>query len=111
MIAPNLSSGVPDARTSPREFLAHLYGVAVERALPLASMAPHLPKPPKGRTLVLGAGKAGGSMAQALEALWPAESPLSGLVVTRYGHIPQRPETVRNYARTQYVRTKKNPTG
>ncbi len=95
MIAPNPSSkvpGVPDARTSPREFLAHLYGVAVERALPLASMAPHLPKPPKGRTLVLGAGKAGGSMAQALEALWPAEAPLSGLVVTRYGHIPPRPE-------------------
>jgi len=40
---------------------------------------------------VLGAGKAGGSMAQALEALWPADAPLSGLVVTRYGHIPPRP--------------------
>lgn len=95
MIAPNPSSevpGVPDARTVPREFLAHLYGVAVERALPLTGMAPHLPKPPKGRTLVLGAGKAGGSMAQALEALWPADAPLSGLVVTRYGHIPPRPE-------------------
>jgi glycerate 2-kinase len=94
MIASNPSSkvpGVPDARTSPRGFLAYLYGVAVERALPLASMAPHLPKPPKGRTLVLGAGKAGGSMAQALEALWPADAPLSGLVVTRYGHIPSRP--------------------
>jgi glycerate-2-kinase len=39
------------------------------------------------RTLVLGAGKAGGSMAQALEALWPADAPLSGLVVTRYGHM------------------------
>ncbi|MCU4122120.1 glycerate kinase [Variovorax sp. N23] len=83
---------VPDARTSPRDFLAHLYGVAVARALPLASMAPHLPRPPRGRTLVLGAGKAGGSMAQALEALWPADAPLSGLVVTRYGHIPLRPE-------------------
>ena len=41
--------------------------------------------------MVLGAGKAGGSMAQALEALWPADAPLSGLVVTRYGHIPPRP--------------------
>src|SRR5512142_1818654 len=95
MIAPNPSSevpGVPDARTAPREFLAHLYGVAVERALPLTGMAPCLPKPPEGRTLVLGAGKAGGSMAQALEALWPADAPLSGLVVTRYGHIPPRPE-------------------
>ena len=40
---------------------------------------------------MLGAGKAGGSMAQALEALWPADAPLSGLVVTRYHHIPPRP--------------------
>jgi glycerate-2-kinase len=46
----------------------------------------------RGRTLVLGAGKAGGSMAQALEALWPPEAPLSGLVVTRYGHVPPRPD-------------------
>ena len=83
---------IPDAHSAPREFLAHLYRVAVERALPLASMGPYLPKPPKGRTLVLGAGKAGGSMAQALEALWPAGAPLSGLVVTRYGHVPPRPE-------------------
>ena len=66
--------------------------MAVERALPLASMGAHLPAPPaEGRTLVLGAGKAGGSMAQALEALWPADAPLSGLVVTRYDHIPPRP--------------------
>ena len=36
-------------------------------------------------------GKAGGAMAQAVEALWPIDAPLSGLVVTRYGHIPQRP--------------------
>lgn len=82
----------PDAHSAPREFLEHLYRVAVERALPLASMGAYLPPPPKGRTLVLGAGKAGGSMVQALEALWPAEAPLSGLVVTRYGHIPPRPE-------------------
>jgi hydroxypyruvate reductase len=64
----------------------------VERALPLESMALCLPSPPRGRTVVLGAGKAGGSMAQALEALWPADAPLSGLVVTRYGHIPRRPD-------------------
>ena len=88
----NASRALPDPHTAPRDFLRHLYGVAVERALPLASMGPHLPKPPKGRTLVLGAGKAGGSMAQALEALWPADAPLSGLVVTRYDHIPPRPE-------------------
>jgi len=75
----------------PREFLQHLFSVAVQRALPLHNMAPFLPAPPRGRTLVLGAGKAGGAMAQALEALWPADAPLSGLVVTRYGHTPPRP--------------------
>ncbi|WP_213955438.1 glycerate kinase [Variovorax sp. dw_954] len=85
-------STVPDARAQPREFLEHIYRVAVDRALPLSTMGAHLPAPPKGRTLVLGAGKAGGSMAQALEALWPVDAPLSGLVVTRYDHIPPRPE-------------------
>jgi hydroxypyruvate reductase len=78
--------------TSPREFLTQLYRAAVQRALPLHSMAPFLPPPPRGRTLVLGAGKAGGAMAQALEALWPADAPLSGLVVTRYHHVPPRPQ-------------------
>jgi hydroxypyruvate reductase len=68
----------------------------VQRALPLHNTAACLPQPPSaqsgGRTIVVGAGKAGGSMAQAVEALWPAEAPLSGLVVTRYHHIPPRPE-------------------
>jgi glycerate 2-kinase len=82
----------PDPRTHPRLFLEHLYGEAVRRALPLHNTAAFLPAPPKGRTLVLGAGKAGGAMAQAVEALWPADAPLSGLVVTRYGHTPPRPE-------------------
>ena len=72
--------------------LRRLYNAAVERALPLHNTAAHLPPPPKGRTLVLGAGKAGGAMAQAVEALWPQNAPLSGLVVTRYGHTPPRPE-------------------
>jgi len=90
-MTPTTPRPIPDAHSAPREFLEHLYRVAVERALPLASMGAYLPAPPKGRTLVLGAGKAGGSMAQALEALWPADAPLSGLVVTRYDHIPPRP--------------------
>ncbi len=81
----------PDPRTQPREFLLHLYQAAVRRALPLHNTAAYLPAPPKGRTLVLGAGKAGGAMAQAVEALWPKEATLSGLVVTRYGHTPPRP--------------------
>ena len=79
---------------SPLTFLRHLYDVAVLRALPLHNTAAHLPPPPdptKGRTVVLGAGKAGGAMAQAVEAWWPKDAPLSGLVVTRYGHTPPRP--------------------
>ncbi|MEJ6007366.1 glycerate kinase [Paucibacter sp. AS339] len=73
----------------PRDLLRHLFDVAVARALPSAVLAAHLPPPPsRGRTLVLGAGKAGGAMAQALEAAWPKDQPLSGLVITRYGHTP-----------------------
>jgi len=75
----------------PRAFLLSLYGAAVQRALPgtnIASVLPAPPDPAKGRTLVLGAGKAGGAMAAAVDALWPANAPLSGLVVTRYGHVP-----------------------
>jgi glycerate 2-kinase len=85
----------PDPRTQPRAFLEHLYRVAVHRALPLHNTAAFLPPPPRGRTLVLGAGKAAGAMAQAVEAWWPAEAPLSGLVVTRYHHIPPRPQGLR----------------
>ncbi|MBA2675682.1 glycerate kinase [Ramlibacter sp.] len=80
-----------DPRLQPRAFLEHLFRTAVQRALPLHNTAPFLPPPPRGRTVVLGAGKAGGAMAQAVEALWPADAPLSGLVVTRYGHTPPRP--------------------
>jgi hydroxypyruvate reductase len=82
---------------APQTFLRQLYDAAVRRAMPLHSMAAHLPQPPdpaKGRTLVLGAGKAGASMVHALEALWPQDAPLSGLVVTRYGHTPARPAGV-----------------
>ena len=86
---------LPDPSQNPTAFLRHLYDVAVQRAQPLQGLKEHLPAPPKGRTLVLGAGKAGGSMAQALEALWPADALLSGLVVTRYDHIPPRPAGLR----------------
>jgi glycerate 2-kinase len=81
----------PDPRREPRAFLEHLYRAAVQRALPLHNTAAFLPPPPKGRTIVLGAGKAAGSMAHAVEALWPADKPLEGLVVTRYHHVPPRP--------------------
>ena len=79
----------------PRAFLRSLFDAAIAAAQPSRVMAAHLPPPPKGRTLVLGAGKAGGAMAEAVDALWPQGAPLSGLVVTRYGHVPpaykQRP--------------------
>ncbi|MES2786696.1 MAG: glycerate kinase [Pseudomonadota bacterium] len=80
-----------DPARDPRAFLETLYNAAVQRALPLHSMAASLPPAPRGRTVVIGAGKAGGSMAQAVEALWPPEASLSGLVITRYDHIPPRP--------------------
>jgi hydroxypyruvate reductase len=76
---------------SPRAFLEHLYRIAVQRAQPLQNLPRFLPAPPRGRTLVLGAGKAAGAMAHAVEALWPAGAPLDGLVVTRYHHTPPRP--------------------
>jgi glycerate 2-kinase len=80
-----------DPRSEPLGFLKQLFDAAVQRAQPLHTLQAHLPPPPKGRTVVVGAGKAGGAMAQALEAVWPADAPLSGLVVTRYGHTPPRP--------------------
>ncbi|TXH58783.1 MAG: glycerate kinase [Burkholderiaceae bacterium] len=78
----------PSPHTDPRGFLRALYDAAVARALPAETTAPWLPQPPKGRTVVIGAGKAGGAMAQAVDALWPQGAPLSGLVVTRYDHVP-----------------------
>jgi hydroxypyruvate reductase len=80
---------MPANALEPRSFLRALFDAAVAAALPdAATIAPFLPAPPKGRTLVLGAGKAGGSMAAAVEAAWPAGAPISGLVVTRYDYLP-----------------------
>ena len=90
----NSPTTCPDPQARPQDFLRALYDAAVRRAMPLHNMAAVLPPVPKGRTLVLGAGKAGASMVHALEALWPQQAPLSGLVVTRYGHLPDRPEGV-----------------
>ncbi len=79
---------LPSPHTDPRGFLLALFNAAVAQAVPGAEMAAFLPTPPKGRTLVLGAGKAGGSMAAAVDALWPKHAPMSGLVVTRYDYVP-----------------------
>jgi glycerate 2-kinase len=67
-----------------RTFLGGLLEVAIEAAKPDAILPPHLPPPPAGRTIVLGAGKAAAAMARAVERHMPG--PLEGLVVTRYGH-------------------------
>ncbi len=63
------------------------FEAAVAAADPLKIVAQHLPNPPaRGRTLVVGAGKAAASMAAAVEAVWPHDQPLSGIVITRYAH-------------------------
>lgn len=71
---------------SPRDLLLESFRVAVAAADPAIILPPHLPAPPRGRTLVVGGGKAAASMAAAVEAHWPDAAPLSGLVVTRYQH-------------------------
>ena len=74
---------------APRDLLRAMFDAAILAAQPARCLPPHLPAPPKGRTLVIGAGKASAAMAQALEEHWPA--PLSGIVVTRYGYaVPCR---------------------
>ncbi|WP_371260369.1 glycerate kinase [Labrys sp. WJW] len=61
-----------------------MFEAAVAAATPSACMPAFLPRPPKGRTIVVGAGKAAAAMAKALEDTW--DGPLQGVVVTRYGH-------------------------
>jgi len=88
---PFSATAVSPLLNDPRALLRHLYDTAVQRALPAHSLAAFLPTPPargKGRTLVLGAGKAAGAMAEAVDALWPTEAAISGLVITRYDHVP-----------------------
>ncbi len=68
----------------PRQFLLDMLQAAIAAALPDRCVPPHLPSPPRGRTVVVGAGKASAAMARAVEAHWKGD--LSGLIVTRYGH-------------------------
>lgn len=88
---------MPLHATTPQALLISLYKAAVEAAQPHAKMASILPPCPKGKTIVLGAGKAAAAMVYALEdaiaSQWPASAckAVSGVVVTRQGHIPPRP--------------------
>lgn len=67
-----------------RAFLSGLFDVAVKAADPKEALKPHMPPVPKGRLVVVGAGKGAAQLAQAFESLWVG--PLSGVVVTRYGY-------------------------
>ncbi len=71
--------------TSARDALNRIFMTAVTSADPSKVLQQHLPSPPRGRCVVVGAGKASAAMAAALEAAWPSVD-LSGVVVTRYGH-------------------------
>jgi glycerate 2-kinase len=70
--------------TDQHALLRRALDAAIAAAAPALRVPPFLPEPPRGRTIVLGAGKASAAMARAVEAHWPG--PLEGLVVTRYGH-------------------------
>lgn len=71
---------------TPGALLRRLFDAAIASAQPALCVPPHLPDPAtvRGRLVVIGAGKASAAMAQAVERHWPG--PLTGLVVTRYGH-------------------------
>jgi hydroxypyruvate reductase len=68
----------------PKPFLTSLFNAAVAAADPERTIRAHLPAKPKGRTIVIGAGKGSAQMARALEKAW--DGPLEGVVVTRYGY-------------------------
>lgn len=83
--------------TDPRAFLLDLFHAALAAADPAPRIKAHLPPRPKGRTVVVGAGKAAAAMAAAVETAveeaWGGlqEGKLSGLVICPYGHgLPTR---------------------
>lgn len=69
---------------NPRELLQQMFAAAVEAAQPVHCIPPFLPVAPRGRLIVIGAGKASAAMARVVEEHW--SGPLSGLVLTRYGY-------------------------
>jgi hydroxypyruvate reductase len=74
----------PGEPFDPRSLLRQMFDAAIAAAQPSQCVPPHLPPPPKGRMIVIGAGKASAAMARAVEDAWTG--PLEGLVVTRYGY-------------------------
>jgi len=80
-----LQTGDSVTSIDPRSFLTSLFETAVIAADPLAAIRAHLPAKPKGRTIVVGAGKAASQMAAAFEACW--DGPVEGVVVARHGPV------------------------
>ena len=77
-----MTSSAP--RPAPRALLRQMFEAAIASAQPAVCIPRHLPPPPRGRLIVVGAGKGSAAMARTVEEHWPG--PLSGLVVTRYGY-------------------------
>lgn len=73
-----------NAPRMPQTLLREMFDAAIASAQPAKCVPAHLPAPPRGRMIVVGAGKASAAMARAVEQHWPTA--LSGLVVTRYGY-------------------------
>lgn len=72
---------------NPHELLLNSFHAAIAAADPLRIVPPHLPRTlPKGRTLVVGAGKAAAAMALAVENHWQENALMKGIILTRYGH-------------------------
>lgn len=87
--APELASPSAQGAGSAEKkmLLERMFAAAVDAAQPENIIAEHMPVAPKGRTVVIGAGKASAAMARAFERNWKGPmSQLSGLVVTSYGH-------------------------
>jgi hydroxypyruvate reductase len=82
-----MNASGPDG--NPRQLLLRMFTAAIAAAQPARCLPPFLPPAPGGRLVVIGAGKAAAAMASVVERHW--NGPLSGLVVTRYGHaVPCR---------------------
>lgn len=74
----------PAVRPEPRLLLRRMFDAAIASAQPALCVPPQLPDAPRGKLVVIGAGKASAAMARAVESSW--SGPLSGLVITRYGY-------------------------
>ncbi|MGV3552199.1 glycerate kinase type-2 family protein [Rhizobium sp.] len=76
----------------PRAFLTSLFETAVRAADTLEAIRAHLPAKPRGRTIVIGAGKAASQMAASFEKLWDGD--YEGVVVARHGPV-EKTERIR----------------